>query len=692
MVRSRPASPPPIPPGLPHLGSRISVAWSTGWYDGVVAKHTVELDGKSSIVAYTAIDYDDGTTSAHILEDLEFKLLDGAPDKSPLAAPSDACDECDDDDDAADAAEREKPSNTAPAGDGPSSSAAATAADHATAAAQVDCGTCSNCLDKVKFGGPGIKRKSWEPKKNIDPTTVAEFDARYDKGVARTDASVAGKHKVDAANADVGAAADEPATVDAARAAKTSRLGKRKTGFGNGCKPSRSGKRKPLASVTGSSAGAADAGANSEAGDASEQMAGGGGGKEADEVEGADDDENGAADEGQMYCLCEDPAADPDDGVWLQCDECRRWCHGACVGLSLEAAEELTAFTCKRCELEEQLVHKMQQLENEAAEGEAANKAAAEPCEHRERTGSRTQGPSDEQAKNYVMKIKARFAKQPEAYKAFLDLMNSYQKERMTLQEVYAQVSHLLEGHADLISDFSQFLPVPVKAASEMAASDAASEMEVEAPAAMPSETRDDRDRREDDIGAKRGETASLCKAFLDKFGAFCGSWKHIESDARQLADELVTQASDRGAQATAFTLSSLRNVLDARHSKKQRKEKNNLTNEQRAVWAQVMALAPIALTEEQRVAVEAKRAAAQRLLVGKQLERERRAVAAELGPTIGSGNGSGSGSGSVGGSGGSGSVELIQSSADAAPYAASDDDAGSDDGASDDEAESDDA
>ena len=99
------------------------------------------------------------------------------------------------------------------------------------------------------------------------------------------------------------------------------------------------------------------------------------------------------------------------------------------------------------------------------------------------------------------------------------------------------------------------------------------------------------------DIGAKRGETANLCKAFLDKFGAFRGSWTHIESDARQLVDELVSQASDHGAQATAFTLASLRNVLDARLSKKQRKEKNNLTNEQRAVWAQVMTLELIEFT-----------------------------------------------------------------------------------------------
>jgi len=115
--------------------------------------------------------------------------------------------------------------------------------------------------------------------------------------------------------------------------------------------------------------------------------------------------------------------------------------------------------------------------------------------------------------------------------------------------------------------------------------------MKAPAPAAKPS------DRRENDIGAKRGETAILCKAFLDKFGAFRGAWKHIESDTRQLVDELVTQASDHGAQATAFTLTSLRDVLDARHFKRQRKEKNNLGNEQKAVWAQVMALELIEFT-----------------------------------------------------------------------------------------------
>ena len=64
-----------------------------------------------------------------------------------------------------------------------------------------------------------------------------------------------------------------------------------------------------------------------------------------------------------------------------------------------------------------------------------------------------------EPAINYVTKIKTRFAKQPETYKAFLEILHTYQKEQKTIKEVYEQVSHLFKSHTDLLSEFSQFLP-----------------------------------------------------------------------------------------------------------------------------------------------------------------------------------------------------------------------------------------
>jgi len=60
---------------------------------------------------------------------------------------------------------------------------------------------------------------------------------------------------------------------------------------------------------------------------------------------------------------------------------------------------------------------------------------------------------------NYVTKIKTRFAKQPETYKAFLEILHTYQKERKTIKEVYEQVAQLFRGHADLMVEFTQFLP-----------------------------------------------------------------------------------------------------------------------------------------------------------------------------------------------------------------------------------------
>ena len=37
------------------------------------------------------------------------------------------------------------------------------------------------------------------------------------------------------------------------------------------------------------------------------------------------------------------------EGAWVQCDECERWCHGECAGLSLEEAEAIESYVCPVC-------------------------------------------------------------------------------------------------------------------------------------------------------------------------------------------------------------------------------------------------------------------------------------------------------------------------------------------------------
>lgn len=60
---------------------------------------------------------------------------------------------------------------------------------------------------------------------------------------------------------------------------------------------------------------------------------------------------------------------------------------------------------------------------------------------------------------NYVNKIKNRFSTDPETYKQFLEILQTYQKEQKPIQEVYAQVQILFNGANDLLAEFKQFLP-----------------------------------------------------------------------------------------------------------------------------------------------------------------------------------------------------------------------------------------
>ncbi|BGP23232.1 paired amphipathic helix protein Sin3a [Rhodotorula toruloides] len=60
---------------------------------------------------------------------------------------------------------------------------------------------------------------------------------------------------------------------------------------------------------------------------------------------------------------------------------------------------------------------------------------------------------------NYVNKIKNRFAKEPETYKTFLEILQTYQKDQRPIQEVYAQVTILFHKAPDLLEEFKAFLP-----------------------------------------------------------------------------------------------------------------------------------------------------------------------------------------------------------------------------------------
>lgn len=65
---------------------------------------------------------------------------------------------------------------------------------------------------------------------------------------------------------------------------------------------------------------------------------------------------------------------------------------------------------------------------------------------------------------NYVTTIKRRFASNPEIYRKFLEILHTYQKEQRGIKEVLDEVSLLFADHADLLKEFTYFLPDAVQA------------------------------------------------------------------------------------------------------------------------------------------------------------------------------------------------------------------------------------
>ena len=69
-----------------------------------------------------------------------------------------------------------------------------------------------------------------------------------------------------------------------------------------------------------------------------------------------------------------------------------------------------------------------------------------------------------------------RFAQQPEIYKQFLEILQTYQRESKPIQDVYAQVTQLFNTAPDLLEDFKQFLPESAAQAKAQAAARAAAD------------------------------------------------------------------------------------------------------------------------------------------------------------------------------------------------------------------------
>ncbi|MCH0628478.1 hypothetical protein JNB11_00605 [Kocuria palustris] len=87
---------------------------------------------------------------------------------------------------------------------------------------------------------------------------------------------------------------------------------------------------------------------------------------------------------------------------------------------------------------------------------------------------------------NYVNKIKTRFANQPDIYKQFLEILQTYQREQKPIGEVYEQVTVLFANLPDLLDDFKQFLPDTSNQAAQAQAPLAPQQQQQPVPQAQP--------------------------------------------------------------------------------------------------------------------------------------------------------------------------------------------------------------
>ncbi|XP_047957990.1 paired amphipathic helix protein Sin3-like 2 [Salvia hispanica] len=64
-----------------------------------------------------------------------------------------------------------------------------------------------------------------------------------------------------------------------------------------------------------------------------------------------------------------------------------------------------------------------------------------------------------DEALSFVNKIKKRFQTDGHVYESFLDILKMHREEHRGIAEFYQEVAMLFDGHADLLDEFTRFLP-----------------------------------------------------------------------------------------------------------------------------------------------------------------------------------------------------------------------------------------
>lgn len=99
----------------------------------------------------------------------------------------------------------------------------------------------------------------------------------------------------------------------------------------------------------------------------------------------------------------------------------------------------------------------------EGPNGAPINQAPEGPADGQQAGAVENRRPGDpvefNYAISYVNKIKTRFANQPDIYNSFLEILQTYHRDQLRINEVYVQVTQLFKDAPDLLDDFKQFLP-----------------------------------------------------------------------------------------------------------------------------------------------------------------------------------------------------------------------------------------